>query len=285
MIIDGMYGLGDTIYERCVVREIKERVYLRTSWPELFVDLDNIKCIRPRTNLRTQKKNIARQVANVWHDAPSLPAKKLTYTAPALRQNTILSAMKKCVGVNQLNIFNMPNFPAPNIPKPYVVARPNTYRSEWINYARPCDEQYIIEAANILQEQNSYVVSVADIDGKKEWCKSLPQVNLEYNKGELDFVKLMGLIQHASLVVGSVGWIVPACIAFGVPLITLLGGQGGHNSPTKLISAPMNTDKVRFLEPDNYCMCTDVRHACDKTITNFNDKFIDAIRSLKCSKE
>ena len=94
----------------------------------------------------------------------------------------------------------------------------------------------------------------------------------------------MGWVQNASLVVGGVGWIVPACAAAGVNLITILGGQGGHNHPKKLIDKPMNESKIKFIEPDNYCMCVDVRHSCDKTISNFDNKFIDSVESLLCQK-
>lgn len=278
MIIQGMYGLGDNIYQRSVFREIKERVYLRTSWPQLYSDLPNIKPVLPTTNLRTQVKNLQRQNTSVWHSPPCLPPVKVAYSSENLRSGSILHAMEGKLGVTS-KIFDMPKFVEPKIDKPYVVIRPVTLRSEWYNRARGPEDAYVCEAAELLRAQGYYVVSVADI-AEKEWCDKLPKCDLAFNHGELIFEELMGLIQNANLVVGGVGWIVPACAASEVPLITILGGQGGHNSPEKIISKPMNDSKIKFIRPDKYCMCADNRHVCDKTISGFEEKFIKAMRSL-----
>ncbi|RLC31990.1 hypothetical protein DRH13_02285 [Candidatus Woesebacteria bacterium] len=278
MVIQGMYGLGDNIYQRSVFREIKERVYLRTCWPQLYSDLPNILPAMPTTRLRTQVKNLQKQDASVWHSPPCLPSVKMAYSSGNLKSGSILHAMTKKIGVTP-KIFDMPKFDGPKIYPPYVVIRPVTMRSEWYNRARGPEDVYICEAATLLRDYGYYVISVADI-AEKEWCDKLPKCDLAYNHGELIFEKLMGLIQNASLVVGGVGWVVPACAASGTPLITILGGQGGHNSPEKIISKPMNDSKIKFIRPDNYCMCADNRHVCNKTISGFEEKFLDAMRTL-----
>ena len=278
MLIQGMYGLGDNIYQRSVIREIKERVYLRTCWPQLYTDLPNIRSVKPVTRLRTQNKNLQRQNENVWHVAPSLLPVKVAYASTHLNHGSILRAMSKFLGAKP-KIFDLPKFTGPKIDKPYVVIRPVTVRSEWYNRARGPYDLYICQAAKLLRAHGFYVVSVADIH-KQEWCDNLPECDFTFNHGELLFEELMGLIQNARMAVGGVGWLVPACVAAGIPLITILGGQGGHNSPNRIIDVPMSIDKVRFIYPDNYCMCQDNRHNCNKTITNFPNKFLDSVEEL-----
>lgn len=276
MLINGMYGLGDNIFQRAFVREIKERVYLRTCWPQLYSDLSNVYPVAGSTRLRTQKKNMSRISANIWHQAPALPAKKIGYGNAAFKKGSILDAMGKCFGVNP-RVFDMPHFEGPDIQKPYAVIRPVTVRKEWLNIARnplPC---YVSVASEILMDHGYTVVSVADIHGSLEWADELPRCDIAYNHGELPFEPLMGLIQDAAVVVGGVGWIVPAAIAAGVPLITILGGQGGHNAPEKITGTPMDLDKTSWIYPDNYCRCTKMTHLCDKVITDFEYKFDEVL--------
>ena len=279
MLVSGMQGLGDNIYQRSVLREIKERVYLRTSWPQMYIDLPHIKPVLPKTRLRTQLKNLDTQGANVWHACPSLPMRKLTYTIHDLQRESVLQTMERRLGAKP-RIFDLPKFDGPEIPPRYAVIRPVTVRAEWRNHSRGPYPEYIAAATDILRKKGVYTVSIADLQDGAEWADTLPCCDKEYNKGELIFTRLIGLIQNASVVVGGVGWIVPAAIAAGVPLIGVLGGLGAFNAPDKIISAPMDDSKTKWITPDNYCMCDDMRHACDKKITDFEDKLAGALRGF-----
>lgn len=279
MLINGMYGLGDSVYQRAFVREIKERVYLRTCWPQLYTDLPNVYPVRGKTKLRTQNKNAARQPLSVWHASPALPAKKIGYGNAALKKGSILDAMENCFGVTA-KVFDMPAFEGPRISKPYAVIRPVTVRGEWVNIARNPLPEYICEASQILKDHGFNVVSVADLQDGAEWADVLPECALEYNHGELPFELLMGLIQNAAVVVGGVGWIVPAAVAAGIPLITILGGQGAHNAPEKITGQPMNLSLARWIYPDNFCRCSNMLHLCNKEIGNFEYQFEEAMKSL-----
>src|SRR5215475_11461129 len=70
LVANGMWGLGDNIYSRPFVRAaaVKYQVWLETPWPELYVDLD-IKIGLGSRKLRTQQKNIARQLSECWSPA------------------------------------------------------------------------------------------------------------------------------------------------------------------------------------------------------------------------
>ena len=283
MVVNGLYGMGDNIYQRAFIREIKERVYLRTSWPQLYADLPNVCPVKPKTKLRTQNKNVARQPQSTWHTAPSLPAKKISYNGKALKKGSILTAMSKCLGGIAPRVFDMPAFTGPEI-QSYAVIRPVTVRGEWANTARNPKAEYISEAARILKEHGLYTVSVADLQSNAEWAEAVPECDIAFNHGELPFEQLMGLIQGASIVVGGVGWIVPTAIAAGVPLITVLGGLGAHNAPEKITAPPMDLSKTRWIYPDNYCRCSDMLHQCEKDISDFDFKFREALSAL-CSAQ
>ena len=96
MIVDERYGLGENIYQRTVLREIKERVYLRTAWPQLYTDIDNVYCVRGKKSLRTQKKNIENQGANAWHTPTSVSTSvKISYSSRDLRKGSIIKALSK----------------------------------------------------------------------------------------------------------------------------------------------------------------------------------------------
>lgn len=281
MVVRGMYGLGDNIYQRAFVREIKEPVYLRTSWPQLYSDLPWVKPVKPTTRLRTQNKNVARQDASIWHRQPSLLIRHIRYGNAAFKKGSLLDAMRKCLGVRPA-VFDLPHFEGPGIAKPYAVVRPVTVRSEWYNIARNPLPEYICEAAEVLHEAGLTVVSVADLQDGAEWAEMLPDCDIDYTHGELLFEQLMGLIRGAAIVVGGVGWIVPAAVAAGVPLAVVLGGHGAHNAPEKITGPPMDLSKTRWLYPDNFCRCSDMMHRCDKLITGFTDKFRGAVAEL-CS--
>ena len=278
-----MHGMGDNIYQRAFVREIGERVYLHTSWPQLYRDLPNVFPVKPKTRLRTQLKNILVQPSEIWHQAPSLPAKRIRYGNASFKQGSILDAMQKCFGVKP-KIFDLPEFDRPVISEPYAVVRPVTVRSEWTNIARNPYPEYVCEASEILRAKGYRVVSVADLQDGAEWAEQLPDFDEAYHSGELSFEQLMGLVQGASVVVGGVGWIVPATIAAGVALITILGGHGGHNAPEKITGASMDLSKAHWIYPDNFCRCSNMLHDCDKTITNFRQKFEDALNAV-CSTQ
>ena len=147
-----MYGLGDNIYQRAVVRALPGINYLRTPWPQLYADLPNIRCVRPATRLRTQAKNAAR--AWNWATPPaSLAPRKADYVR---HPGTMLEGLCAAYGVSLPAVtFDLPVCGAPCIPgeyivgapRKYVVIRPATVRAEWRADARNPDTQALYAAA------------------------------------------------------------------------------------------------------------------------------------------
>jgi hypothetical protein len=152
--------------------------------------------------------------------------------------------------------------------------RPVTVRAEWLNIARNPRPEYVAHVAAELMRTHR-VISVADLEDGKEWLDGeAPPAHVQNHRGELDMEALLRLVASADVVVGGVGWIVPACIATNTPLFCILGGQGGHNAPSKITDPRMRLSHVRFAEPDHFCHCTDMRHGgCDKRITGFAEQW------------
>jgi hypothetical protein len=273
MLIEGMYGFGDNIYQRGFVRHFPGS-HIRTPFPELYSDLD-VKCVRPITSLRTQSKNI-RLSGYAWHNPPrNAEVIKVAYGHNELRRGSIIDAMRKVFKVEP--IFDLPDTGAwtGGTSKPIAVVRPVTLRNEWLNTARAPLPEYIDIASKILHEKGFHVISIADVDERNEWLHGeTPYADQCFHKGELSFTALLSLVKSAAVVVGGVGWITPACIAAGTPGFFILGGNGAHNAPEKVTDpAVMKLSKIGWARPDNFCMCHNKQHNCDKRIGGFHGKF------------
>lgn len=281
VLIDGMKGFGDNIYQRAFIKSFKEDVYIKTPWPELYQDLDNVKVVRSDTTLRTQALNEKRHSKEIWHNHPT-NARRITvqYGTQDLKQGSIISGMQRCLGVAPSK-FDLPDFGESQVKneKPIAVIRPATVRSEWRADSRNPNPQYLELAAAILSERGYHVVSVAHLQDKQEWMVGKqPYADEVYHQGEFKPDELLALVSSAACVVGGVGWIVPACFASGTDLYCVLGGNGGNNSP-KVIT-PKGKHRIHYEYPDDYCMCQVPQHNCNKKITGFEDKFTAWINTL-----
>jgi len=126
------------------------------------------------------------------------------------------------------------------------------------------------------------VISVADLEDDVEWAlEPLPRATTRFHKGELNIKELLGLIQHASVVVGGVGWMTPASIAYKVPSWVIFGGFGAFNAPENLFDKDrMDLSKIGYALPDQFCRCRDGAHKCRKDISNHAQKFADWLGRL-----
>lgn len=273
MIVRGMRGLGDNIYQRAFVKPLQEQrtVYLDTPWPQLYSDLPNVRFINPQTQLRTQRKNMAR--FGGW----SQPPRGVQELRIAYGSEGILNGMRGCFRI-QHGEFDLPDFGASPFQQPYVVVRPVTIRSEWVAETRNPLPEYVSQAAAHAAALGYRVISVADLADGHEWAVGLPPAHDRFHAGELTIEQLISLVRGAAALIGPTGWIVPAAIAAHVPAWIICGGQGGFNSPENI--CPPGT-QVSFAVPDNFCKCKLKTHNCDKRITGHESKFAQwAVRYL-----
>ena len=279
LLLEGMRGLGDNLYQRAVVREVVKRrvVYLDTPWPQLFADLP-VRCVAPRTELRTQAKNPARPYP--WHAVPDLvDHQRWSYVN---RPGTMLDALAREVGVTSDAL----DFSGPPVRQqwrqPYVVVRPVTRRAEWKSASREPRAEYIDRAAQTLRKRFR-VISVADLAPPHEVAvPPLPEADECYHHGELNVESLMALVANAAGVVGGVGWLVPAAVAYQVPMLLVYGGCGFHNGPGRIFDTRMDTSRFIAAMPEDFCPCARAEHECSKSIAHFDRRVARFAETLPC---
>ena len=270
MIIDSMQGLGDNIYQRAFISQVKEPVYLNTPWPEIYEGLPNVRFLKRNTTLRTQRKNIER-ISRDWAKPPGrgIIQRRNRYT-----REGVFPGMSRSMGISPA-AMTLPSYGQnPHVGEVYAVIRPCTVRAEWAAPSRNCDPEYITEAATQMQAAGIKVISVADLEPNQEWLVGkAPPADVRYHTGELNIYQLLSLIEGAAMVVGPVGWIVPACMAYQKEALIICGGNGGHNHPSCLTDPDREVPSVQFAIPEPMCMCTERQHACKKEIPEFASKF------------
>ncbi len=273
LLIEGMHGLGDNLYQRAVLRALGwEGVYLATPWPELYADMP-IKCVRPNTKLRTQGKNVRRQPASSWHAAPAGATVRRWHYA-ARKGVSITEALLDDLGEARRPAEFVPPPVGAFTPggSPYVFFRPATIRAEWRADARNPDPQYLARGVAAAVEAGLRAYGFADLHGRDEWLAPGPQPRLDgrWYAGEVHPADLMGAFARAACAVGGPGWVVPAALTFGTPLLLVFGGWGADNGPERLLGPLVGGHRIFPAMPDEFCRCSSWGHACNKTISGFD---------------
>jgi hypothetical protein len=286
--LTSMKGLGDNIYQRAFIKNISQNALcvLDTPWPEIYEDLGNVYFSFCKTELRTQKKNVKKTDFCGRRDSEIRQRlSKVVNLGQVRYTNTgIVDGLKKCFKVEPLKM-DLPTFDLSKrlselSQKKFAVIRPVTVRKEWHSDARNPHPEYIQIAVNELKKQGIYTISIADADGVNEtFVGEKPDCDLNFNEGQLNIREILSLVQNASIVVGGIGWLVPAAIAYETKACFISGGWGEFNHPSRLLPN-YETSFIKFIMPDNFCMCKDSNHLCDKTITNFQEQFIKSIGAL-----
>lgn len=288
----GYGGLGDNCYQRPLVRHLaRERgeLWLSTPYPELYADISGVHPVRFNAmKLRCQGKNMDRTPDGVWATLPGPRMERISigYALQTPRRGIIeemeVSARTRIEDWR----YDLPHFGPSPVRGPYAIVRPATVRLEWRNYARNPDPAYLCEATDILREIGYTVVVVADIDPPAETLVGkVPVGDVQWIRGELSTSELMALVEGAAMVVGGVGWIVPAALAYRTPAVILCGGLGRHNDPQLLTDPRMGRCPIRFLKPDPYCMCANPKHECPKRIPDFAERFRHALQDVTAPLE
>lgn len=277
LCFSSMKGLGDNIYQRAYIKKLSNHiVYLDTPWPQLYDDLPFVNFVRSNTTLRTQAKNVLRSPYIKYTNWPTGHRHKpVSYPT-----GQILTGMTYVFGTRP-STFDLPAFVSPRVPLKsngngkYVIVRPVTIRKEWIADARNPDPEYVNYCAKKMGEMGYTVISIADLIPGVEWLVGPePYADVKFHKGELTVTDMLGLTKNASAVIGGIGWIVPACVACNVPAFIICGGQGGYNAPSNITDGTMHDlSKMDFAVPDNFCMCKQASHNCDKRISNLPTLF------------
>jgi predicted SAM-dependent methyltransferase len=286
VVITGMFGIGDNIHQRAVLRELMKtnEVWLDTCHVALYHDLveQGLKLRFRPTRLHAQARTIANEKARYPHafSAGDPPAGAVThrlwYNKPDIDKfGSIQNAM---FGVLGMNIPDKPDFRLPikdewramartwldkwdRQGKPLMLYRPIVLREEWDSSARNPDVSSYERLFNSIRSRY-FVVSIADLVPNVEWIVGAePDADVKLHSGELDFETMAALCEAADLVFSPAGFAPILAQSVGTPTVIVYGGResfrttdiaGAHLSPTL------------GLDPINPCDCHSAHHACDK---------------------
>ncbi|WP_156944137.1 hypothetical protein [Bradyrhizobium sp. Ec3.3] len=229
--------------------------------------------VQPWTRLRTQAKNVALQQPERWTKPPtSAHQVRIAYNGETFAKRiSVPRAIETILPLRGADfVFDLPNWGRSPVGitsgKPVAVIRPVTVRREWFNSARNPKPEYVSAIAASLMHTH-HVVLVADTEPGVEWLVGeLPPHHYAFLHGELSIRPLLALIASADVIVGGVGWIVPAALALGRSAFIILGGHGGHNAPELITDPRMDLSQIYFAHPTEYCRCTAMTHNCNKEI-------------------
>jgi len=298
LVVVGMWGIGDNLHQRAVVRELMKTrdVWLETCHYLLYHDLvkQGLKLLFRPTSLRAQAKTIARE-RGMFPRSPEPPRSarriKLWYHRKEIeRDGSIVETMMAEGGVGGVK----PDFSLPIPPewrtaalqlisrwemkgKPLMVYRPIVLRNEWNGAMRNPDESAYAALFQRIRDL-FFVVSIADLEPGKESIVGPEQdADVKLHRGELDFQTMAALFAESALFFGNAGFGPVLAQAVGTPLVVVYGGResylttergGAHLAPTLGINPDRPCDQHNDCKRDvtvktpNAGICP-----CDKTIT------------------
>lgn len=280
LVIRGMYGVGDCIHQRAILRDLLDagdNVVLDTFYYTMYEDLMErglrlrlIGGVMPR--IKDRKQAYLERIGLPIRGAIN---RRITYDRNSIhRRGSILAAQYACLNMKMPTApdFSMPvkqewrdeiNGMLPTSDKPLMVYRPSVLNNVWLSEARSPDPRSYAELYEFIRDE-FFVVSVANLGDKGERIDGPEmQADVKFHKGELDFELLTGLFAEADVAFTCPGFAPVLSQAVGTSTIIVYGGNesfattnsvGAHLAPT----LP--------LEPINPCACHLKEHDCDKTM-------------------
>jgi hypothetical protein len=219
-------------------------------------------------------RNVQRQDSTIWVEPPyGTERLALGYGPIELETRNVFTSMeyKLPSPMARPPVWDLPDMgecPLDTGDAPLALIRPVLRRAEWDNAARNPKPEYVAAIAGDLMARGFATVVVCDLQVDRELLADgvMPPCNLALTNGEMNTRQLLATVRDAAVVVGGVGWIVPAGIALGVPTFCVLGGNGGMNAPERLIDPRMDAKRIGFARPERMCLCMDMHHQCSKDI-------------------
>ena len=274
-----MYGIGDNLHGRAVLRELMKthKVRLEGFYPAMVHDLigQGLEFVSfapgrhpPRIKAGEVKASHRSFAANM----------KMSYSPEAIKAaGSILAAQFRSCG---LAMPSRPDFSLP-VPdawrakartliaswptegRPVLVYRPIVQNKIWECPSRSPDPKAYAALFAAIRDQ-FFVASVADLT-QQEWIVGEEQsADIKLHKGELDFEALAGLFAEADLAFTNPGFTPVLSQAVGTPCIIVYGGNESFRTTNSVGAHLANTLAI---EADRPCECHARTHNCDKTIT------------------
>lgn len=298
--IIGPYGFGDTFYLRSIVKNLAKKhmkVYIRTTLPEAFWDINNVRFVRPNSDkLRAQKEHIEKldkSGKHKWERPPGntkhrswesfLPEWKHTAhspEAPAVSTNPRGEESTTEYFANEFGIkdfdFSFPvrkewleaaqkitaSFSAKG--KKLCIVRQPTVRRDWRNISRAPKTEYFQLLLDRYRNEY-YYISIANNKENEEWFTGkLRRINRRFDHGELPLATIFGLMKLADMVIAPPDFFSVMAIALRTKCFCIFGGCA---KPSVIFNENMGLENFEHIAPDPFCNCMRMDHDCNKDIS------------------
>lgn len=308
LYIAGPYGFGDTLHCRALVRSLAKRylnIYVRTTLPEAFWDIKNVKFVRPSSPLRAQKKHIEyidESSDYKWGGPPAGIEQRSWGSFISAWSHTKGDAIQKNPRgeesttkyfVNEYNLQDFDfSFPLKNEwikeakevlgnldmkGKKLCIVRPPTIHKEWANYARNPKREYFQLLIDKYKD-DYYFITVSNNKKGEEWFEGgkLNGIDKRYDHGELSFTALFGMVKLANMVITPPDFFSLLSVATKTKCFCIFGGCA---KPDALFDENMGLDNFRWVAPKPFCNCMRMKHNCNKEIPE--QRIIQKFEALK----
>jgi len=298
--IIGPYGFGDTIYMRSLIRSLARRheeIYVRTTLPEAFWDIPNIKFVRPAPNrLHAQAdhiRHIDKSREYKWTKPPAgieqrpwgklVPGWAHTSNAPDAKAVPLGPRGEESTTEYFVNEHGLKDFDfALPLKKRWLQAakkiiekldtgkrniclvRAPTIHEGWANYSRNPKPEYFQRLIDEYKDEY-YFISAGYYLKDHEWPeKKLEGIDKRFEKGELDITTLFGLIKLSDMVIAPPDLFSVLAIALRTKCFCIFGGCA---KPSVIFHPNMGLDGLACAEPEPFCNCMRMNHDCHKEIS------------------
>jgi len=300
LFISGPYGFGDTLYLRSIVKslaKIHRDIYIRTTLPEAFWDMENVKFVRPNLNkLISQEEHIKyldKAKEHKWVKPPKGTAQKSWESFVPSWRHKDNSPDAKAIPNNPrgeesttkffVNEFDLVDFDfsfsvkqewfdaakkiVGNLDtkrKKLCIVRPPTIHKEWACYTRNPKPEYIQALVDKYKDEY-FFISVANNKAGLEWFEGgkLKGINKRYDHGELPITTLFGLIKQVDMVITAPDFFSVLAIATRTKCFCIFGGCA---KPTVVFDKNMDLENFEYAAPEPFCNCMRMEHLCNKEI-------------------
>ena len=229
ILFHSYFGLGDNVYMRPFVLGALKKystVDIKTPFPDFLYSGTPVRCLKPQTELKTQKEYIEKTKFPWKLPLGGYNKKlKLNYSAGFHKGQNILETLQEQSGIVPESFqFDIPQpYKAKakrlvKTNKPICFLRLPTIRKEWVASSRNAPMQYFQYVINQLKDTH-YIVSCLDLRNGAEWLDGeLPTgIDLCLHNAELDVNGMLGLMAISDCLIGIQSNLIPLSCALQKP--------------------------------------------------------------------
>lgn len=291
------YGYGDNIWQLSYIEELAkyyDTIYLETYFSFLFEHLNNIKFVKPKTDVRllTCKKSLDKYKDLYEIDSSEIKNKIEEiefpyYLSEFKKGRTIPEAFNSVIEISNENLNKKLTISKDDLKeakkiyndiksktnKKICIIRPPSNRTDWSCSSRIPNPEYF---QYIIDNYNDEYCFVSIADKNQEDIKHLENIEYRFENGELDLSIINAFTSLVDLIVTYNCFFFPLGVKLGIKTLVI---NGGFADPQYYIDM-YRTDltNIRILTPIPNCNCYNRRHSCNKEIEL--DRIDYAIKSL-----